>query len=96
MQKGDQAVLLSWNWICGTNDTFSDFVISNNVFDVADCNIYYASNTLPIIFFDNKYYQKTTNFAINRASGIKATDQTTLEQEIATFDNNAAKVQWIG
>ena len=95
LQKGDQAVLLSWNWKCGTNDTFSDFVISNNVFDVADCNIYYASNTLPIIFFDNKYYQKTTNFAINRASGIKATDQTTLEQEIATFDNNAAKVKWI-
>jgi len=93
--KTDQGVILGWNIKYDEDDSITDFVISNNIFDTSDCYIFRTSETLPITFSGNKYYQGKSSFLINWASSIKAVDQETLEEAIATFDTNASEIKWI-
>ncbi|MBO4732856.1 MAG: hypothetical protein J5662_00100, partial [Clostridia bacterium] len=93
--KTDQGVILGWEKEYDSNDTIVSFVISNNIFDTSDCYIYRVSDTLPISFSGNKYYQGKHSFTINRSSDIIAVNQATLEAAIATFDSNPALVRWL-
>lgn len=93
--KTDQGVILGWEHKYDENDIITDFVISNNIFDWSDCYIFRFSETVPISFSTNKYYQGASSFLVNRNSDIKAVDQASLEEAIVTVDKNPALVQWL-
>ena len=93
--KTDHGVILGWDFKYDEDDSITDFVISNNIFDTSDCYIFRTSETMPITFSGNKYYQGKSSFLVNWASSIKAVDQETLEEAIVTFDTNASAIKWI-
>lgn len=94
--KANQACLLGWNYTYDSNDTLGNFEVKNNIFDASNCSIYWVSNTLPITFAGNSYFQRQSTYTVNHSSDIIAKDQATLEQAISTFDKNAKLVSWIG
>lgn len=99
--KASQAFILGWERTYN-NGTVSNFKISNNTFDCANC-YFERTGADYITYSGNKYYQKenygtyytTTKYYADSSAGTIPTDQSTLEAGIAEFDKNAASVQWI-
>lgn len=95
--KGDQAYLLGWNYTYQPGKV-SNFIISENIFDCADCN--YVWSELIFELQDNTYYQKPMSGRnmyneIRRGSNITATDQTSFEKGILSFDKRSKKIKWL-
>ncbi len=99
--KEDQASLLGWNRLY---DHVSNFVVTDNILDCADCYMIYMkspSEQKGLSVFNNTYYQKQVSGAHDHVSTVKdrgvcASDQQELEAEISTFDSEPKLIKWLG
>lgn len=94
--KMDQAFILTWNAQYSANQ-IENFQIKNNIFDVANCNFYYAKNTANLLdISNNTYYQKAGSaFQIANGFGDYANNLAQFDTAIRKIDSNPASVQWI-
>ena len=92
----DQAYILTWN-LDYNNSQISSFSISNNTFDVANCNYYYSKNTQNYLTIsNNKYYQADGSaFQFANASGDYVNNASELATAVAKVDSSANTVAWV-
>lgn len=95
--KEDQAFILGWDRSYKP-DEMSEFYISGNIFDCADCNIIYAippSQQAGLYIENNRYYQRENNTAVIRSLNLYANNQNELEQAVKSFDSNPDIIKWL-
>ena len=100
--KPDQAFLLCWNTVF-REDMLKDFYIMDNVFDTADCSMFYAvppSMQKGLYVLHNSYYQmkptgKNTHNQIIRILEVNANNQDEFEKAIRLFDLKPDVIKWI-
>ena len=99
--KENQALFLGWNNLY--TEEFDNFVLSENIFDCADCNIIYAKapcDQQGFYVYDNTYYQKTASGRqpytdVLRHYDSPASNQEEFEKSVAIFDEKPRKVKWL-
>ena len=99
--KENQALFLGWNNLYTEN--FENFVLCDNIFDCADCNIIYAkapSEQKGFYVYNNTYYQKKTtgrqpytHFLRHYDSPVN--NQEEFEKAVAIFDESPKCVKWL-
>ena len=97
---GDQALLLAWG---RHYEELSDFQITDNVFDCADCNLIWMlspERQEGLIVQGNSYYQSAVSgrnpeVEVVRGSGRYAGCQEELEQAVGCFEKEPEKVMWL-
>ena len=99
--KENQALILGWYNLYEEN--FENFVLCDNIFDCADCNIIYTKD--PSIqkgfyVYNNTYYQKKasgrqpyTDFSRHYDSPLN--NQEEFEKAVAVFDEKPKCVKWL-
>lgn len=100
LTKANQAFILSWD---NNFEDIKDFLITDNIFDCADCNFIYAATTSPqkgICIIGNTYYQKKTtgrnpNVEIVKNSGKYAENQQQFEDAVKQYEHNPKCVKWL-
>ena len=98
--KGDQALFLAWNRLY---DNMENFVVRNNIFDCADCNMVFAKSPNEqkgLQFYGNSYYQKAATgqhdyIQIVRDYDWIATNQEEFEKAVRMFEPSYKLVKWI-
>ncbi len=95
--KEDQACFLGW---FGKYEDLSNFVISDNILDVADCHFIYMIPHDGLKFTNNTYYQKapsgTHPFTQPLKHGGKyVSNQAELEEEIKKVENTPKFIKWL-
>lgn len=98
--KGNQALILGWN---RKYEKLNDFVISENIFDCADCNMIFTKSPDEqdgLTVLNNSYYQKepsgrNTYTEIVRGIISNPKNQADLEKAVADFEKSPNKVVWI-
>lgn len=98
--KENQALFLAWNDVYTEN--FDNFVLNQNIFDCADCNMIYAkaNEQQGFYVYDNSYYQKTASGRqpythIFRHYDSPANNQEELEKAVAIVDKSPKCVKWL-
>ena len=92
-------------WGVRTFKNFSDFVVSNNIFDCPNGEFVkwmqssYVEPQQGYSMFGNSYYHKSTSdnlvFFLGTVGETYASDQSELEKAVAMFDSNPGMVKWI-
>ncbi|MBR4761397.1 MAG: hypothetical protein IK086_02010, partial [Clostridia bacterium] len=92
----DQAYILTWN-MDYTNNQISNFTISNNTFDVANCNYFYSKNTQNYLTISgNTYYQADGSaFQFANGSGDYVNNTSELAAAVAKVESSPGTVQWV-
>ncbi len=93
--KGDQGYILTWN-ADFADGQIDNFQVKNNIFDIANCNYYYAKNTASdFTMSGNTYYQKAGSaFQIANGYNDYATDSSEFDAAIKKIDATAT-TQWV-
>ena len=91
----NQAYILAWRNTYNEGN-ITNFNITNNIFDIANCYYFYAVNCIDSLGVSgNTYYQNSDCvYSINAANPCYATDFDSFEANIKAVDNNA-NVNWI-
>ena len=94
--KSDQAYVLTWNEQFADGQ-ISNFQIQNNIFDIANCNYFYAKNTDTYLTISgNTYYQTDgSDFQVANGYGDYANDAAEFAAAIGKVDASATSTQWI-
>ena len=91
---GNEAFILGWYYTYD-DGTITDFNISNNIFDIARCRIFYASCLGNLTLSGNTYYQNSySEYPVGLTKGQYATSSSTLKSYITSFDGSAA-TKWV-
>jgi len=97
----NQSAILGWNFFY---DKLSNFVITDNIIDCADCHLIYTKNPKEqpgLKVFNNTYYQKQTSGWHDCVEIVKGLDylpvgEKELKAAIATFEDKPKFVKWLG
>lgn len=94
--KSDQAFILSW-FHKATADQVTNFNITNNIFDTANCFFFYGPNFFHLLnISENSYYQQPgSDFPTDRHGSYYSEDQYTFEAAIKVHDVNPKHIEWI-
>ncbi len=94
--KSNQSFILCWfNRYEQSQIQYSN--ITNNIFDIANCNYFYAPNTIKHVnVSENSYYQKSgSQHSIIRDEKDNCNNKEEFEKIIKTVDKNPKEVKWI-
>jgi hypothetical protein len=94
--KSNQAFVLCW-YNRYDESQIKDFNITNNIFDTANCNYFYAPHTINHVnVADNTYYQKpgSEHYIIVRQKD-NCDSKEEFEKIIKKIDKSPKKVEWI-
>jgi len=93
--KGNQAYILAWR-NAYEEGTITDFSITNNIFDLANCYFFYATECIDSLGISgNTYYQNGNSiYSITAARTVYATDKDSFETVVKEVDAQAT-VNWL-
>ena len=95
--KENQAAILGW---FGKYEDLSNFVISDNILDCADCHFIYMMPHDELRFENNTYYQKEVSGLHGftqplKHSGTYAHNKEELEREIKAIESAPKHIEWL-
>jgi hypothetical protein len=94
--RSNQAFVLCW-YNRYDESQIKDFNITNNIFDTANCNYFYAPNTINHVnVANNTYYQKPGSehyIIVSQKDNCDSKDE--FEKIIKKIDKSPKKVEWI-